>query len=223
MIHLLPAGMRCQCQSQKCWKCWACRTWLTRKWWSGCKCAVHVSHIPFFEYQNIGKSQPPAFQSPSVLHPIRIIQHPWELIHFKWWGTRLWLWWFDMSNSSGMYMVLKSVINWGPVLNWGHQTFRHQEARTYSDPFLAVYNLVKNFKKNPLADEEITSLDICHSNLSVRRPVRDEIFLLKPRPFLTWGHNQSLFCPFIPGSTQFQQHFLGSKKVAKIQKFDVIY
>ena len=75
-----------------------------------------ASQIPFFEYQ---KNQPPASQPPSVLHQIRIIQHSWELIHFKGWGKRLWLRWSDRSNSSGMYIGLKSV------LNWGHQDFRH--------------------------------------------------------------------------------------------------
>ena len=38
---------------------------------------------PFFSTKKIGKIQPPAFQYPSVLQPIRIIQHHWELIRFK--------------------------------------------------------------------------------------------------------------------------------------------
>ena len=47
------------------------------------------------------------------------------MIPFRWWGTRLSLWWYDRSNSSVMYIWFKSVPNWGHVLNWGHQTFRH--------------------------------------------------------------------------------------------------
>ena len=65
-------------------------------------------------------TQPPAFQSPSVLHPIIIIQNSWELIHSKQRGIWLWLWWFDRSNCSGIYIGFKSI------LDWGHQTFRHQ-------------------------------------------------------------------------------------------------
>ena len=79
---------------------------------------------PFFSNKTIEKSQPPAFQYPFVLHPIRIIQHPWELIPFTCWVTRLPLRWYDRSNSSRIYIGLKSV------LNWGQQTFRHWNSDT---------------------------------------------------------------------------------------------
>ena len=80
-----------------------------------------ASQIPFFEYQKKPeKSQPPAFQSPYVIHPIVIIQHPLELRRLKWQGTRLWQRWYDRSNSFVMYIGLKSVLNWGHIINWGH-------------------------------------------------------------------------------------------------------
>ena len=44
---------------------------------------------------------------------------------FKWRVTSLWLWWFYGYNSSVMYIGFKSFLNWVPVLNLGHQTFRH--------------------------------------------------------------------------------------------------
>ena len=53
-----------------------------------------ASQIPFFSTKKPKKSQLPAFQSPSVLHQIIIIQHPWELIPFKWRGTLLRLRWY---------------------------------------------------------------------------------------------------------------------------------
>ena len=45
--------------------------------------------------------------------------------------------------------------------------------------FLAVYNLVQKKNKNPFTSGDITPLHILYSNLSVRRPVIGEIFLLK--------------------------------------------
>ena len=97
-----------------------------------CKCVAWLQmrrkkrhKSPFFSTKKTGKIQPPDFQSLSVLHPIRIIQHPTEMICFKWWVTHLWLQWYDRSNSSGMYIGFKSVLNLVHVLNWGQQTFRH--------------------------------------------------------------------------------------------------
>ena len=82
-----------------------------------------VSQISFFLPKQSGKSQPPDFQSPYVIHPIRIIQHPLELIPFKLWVTRLPMRLYDRSNSSGMYIGLKIVLNWVHVLKnclqWG--------------------------------------------------------------------------------------------------------
>ena len=71
-------------------------TFLASKWWSGCKCADLIWAILAIFYQvlrnlyrvlgswgwdkstkKIEKRQRLAFQSPSVLHPIRIIQNPW--------------------------------------------------------------------------------------------------------------------------------------------------
>ena len=118
--------MGCRYQIQKCHHCRACLMWLPSKGWSGCKyVAKSVTNPIFWVPKQLGKSQPPAFQSPSVLHPIIIIQHPWELICFKWWVTHLQIRWYDRSNSSGMYIRLNGVFNWGQVLNWGKQTFRH--------------------------------------------------------------------------------------------------
>ena len=141
-IHMRPAGMGCQYHSQKCQKCWACWGGFERDpqgtgglvtnvqtqfklFWPFCT-NFYIMCTEFWvmrlglKYQkNRKKIQPTAFQSPSVLHPIRITQNPWKLIHFKWWGTRLWLWWFDRSNGSGMYIGLKSFLNWGHVLNLG--------------------------------------------------------------------------------------------------------
>ena len=46
-------------------------------------CRKKRHKYPFFCTKKIGKIQPPALQYPSVLHPIRIIQNPLELVHFK--------------------------------------------------------------------------------------------------------------------------------------------
>ena len=136
-IQMCPEEIGCQCQSQKCCQCWAC--WISREWWYGWKCADLIRAILDILNQvlrnlyrvlglwgwdtstkNPEEIQPPDFQSPYILYQIRIIQHPWELIYFKWWGTHLCLWSFDRSNGSGMYIGLKGVINWGMVLNCGH-------------------------------------------------------------------------------------------------------
>ena len=78
---------------------------------------------------------------------------------------------------------------------------------------LAVYNLLKNDKnENHLTEREITPLDISLSNLSIRRPEIGEMFLLKLRPFLARDIFLDFLALFVPGSTQFLQHFLGSKK-----------
>ena len=75
---------------------------------------------------------------------------------------------------------------------------------------LAVYNFVKKIKniKNPCTGRDITPLDICHSTLSIGRPVRQDIFLLKPRLFWARGYNQRHFGPFCTRiyiiSTEFQ-------------------
>ena len=92
-------------------------------WLKMCRKKRHKS--PFLLPKKSGNSQLPAFQYPYVIHQLIIIQHPWELIHFKLQGTRLRLRWHDRSNSSGMYIGLKSGLNWGHVLNWGQQTFIH--------------------------------------------------------------------------------------------------
>ena len=72
--------------------------------------------------------------------------------------------------------------------------------------FIAVYNLVKikQYKKY-FTSGDITSFDICHSNISIRRPCKGEILFLKQRPFLALGHNQSHFFLFVSGSTQLLQ------------------
>ena len=143
MIKLCPSGMGNFCQIQNFQQCRACWTCLPRKGWSGCKCvAKSVTNPLFWVPKKIGKIQPPDFQSPHVLHPLRIIQHPWELIPLNWWGTHINLRWYDMSNSLRMYIGLNSVINWGHVLNWGQKTFRHYyiQHQTFSKPTLKGFS-----------------------------------------------------------------------------------
>ena len=77
-----------------------------------------------------------------------------------------------------------------------------QEVRTYYETFLAGYNLVKiRFFQNTFTSLDITPCTTCHSNFSVRSPVRGYKFLLKPRPFFGLGHIMRRFGLFIPGST----------------------
>ena len=79
---------------------------------------------------------------------------------------------------------------------------------TFLRRFLAVYNLVKksinNFKS--FTGGDITPLDICHSNISVRRPEIGEVFILKPRPFLDRDIILDAMAIFVLVTTQFLKH-----------------
>ena len=69
------------------------------------------------------------------------------------------------------------------------------------------------------------SFAIVQLNCQVSISVREEIFLHQPLPFLAWDMIWVVFAPFVLGSTQLLQHFLGSKKVAKKSKlcYHVLY
>ena len=71
---------------------------------------------------------------------------------------------------------------------------------------------------NTFMDLDITPLDIFHSNISIKRPVIGKISLLKPLPSLAMDIILDYLALFVPGSTNFLQHFLGSKNVAKKTK-----
>ena len=61
-------------------------------------------------------------------------------------------------------------------------------------------------------------MGIYHSDLSVRRPDIGGEILLGPHLFLARDIIRDVLAIFVPGSTQFLQHFLVSKKVAKKTK-----
>ena len=79
--------------------------------------------------------------------------------------------------------------------------------------FLVSNNLVKIDNLGGIfTGQEITPLDICHTNLSIRSLVTVEIFLSRVHPFLALLLNLGQFIYFVPPYTWFLLHLLGSKK-----------
>ena len=113
-----------KCKSQNCWQLQACWTCLAKKGWCACKRITKIVTNPRFLIPK-QKNPTACFLIFMFMHQIRIIQHPWDLICCKLWGTHLCLRWYDRSKISLMYFRLKIVLNWGHILNWGQRTFRH--------------------------------------------------------------------------------------------------
>ena len=80
------------------------------------------------------------------------------------------------------------------------------------EPFSACNNLDK------IEILEKYFLGIYHPNLSVRSPVRGQIFLLKKCKFLVLTLNLERSVHFILASTLFLQHLLGYKQIARMVK-----
>ena len=76
------------------------------------------------------------------------------------------------------------------------------------ETFLAGYNLVKKSDfQNTSTGWNITSLDIWHSNISVRSTLKGDIFLLKLRPFWYHVHIEIHLGPFCTRIYIIIQHF----------------
>ena len=100
----------------------------------------------------------------------------------------------------------------------------HQEVGAYYETFFAGYNLVKNrIFQYSFTSLYITPLGIYHSNISIRIPVKEEIFLFNLCPFLAQGHIMRRFGPFCARIYIISIAFLGSKRQQKRQKYDVMY
>ena len=66
--------------------------------------------------------------------------------------------------------------------------------------------------------QNIAPLDTFHPNLSVRSPGTVEVLYSRVRTFLVLLPNLGHFGHYAPASTQFLQHLLGLKIVAKTMK-----
>ena len=84
-----------------------------------------------------------------------------------------------------------------------------------------LINVMHSFKvhsNDHFTDRQITPLEIWHSNISVKSPVKWEIFLLEPCPFMAQGHNMRHFGPFCTRIYIISTAFWWSLKVAKKTK-----
>ena len=109
--------------------------------------------------------------------------------------VRTTIFWFWFSSEKDFLKIILNIYRTYPQYKFTLVGSRNQ--MTNYETFFSSLKLCQKFENfKYFTGRDITPLDICHSNISVKSPVRGEISLLKPHPFLAHGHIMKRFCPF---------------------------